>query len=99
MIAKPLLLAIVHGLIAAAEIGLKEHDRLAVARTMIERKLEGRRTSSKLPNPVELVIETAGVGWHGGGNARGDAAGGAADCQQARTQRDDRGRFRAWGVM
>jgi hypothetical protein len=48
--------AIAHGLSAAAEIGLKEHDRLALARTMMERKLEGRRTSSKLPELVELVM-------------------------------------------
>lgn len=41
------LLAVAHGLLAAAEIGLKEHDRLALARTLMERKLEGRRTSSK----------------------------------------------------
>ena len=49
------LLANAHGLIAAAEIGMKEHDRLALARTMMERKLAGRRTSSKLPELVELV--------------------------------------------
>lgn len=50
------LLAIAHGLIAAAEIGMKEHDRLMLARKMMERKLEGRRTSSKLPELVELVM-------------------------------------------
>ena len=50
------LLAIAGGLIAAAEIGLKEHDRLALARKMMERKLKGRRTSSKLPELVELVM-------------------------------------------
>lgn len=50
------LLAIAQGLIAAAELGLKEHDRLALARTMFERKLGGRRTSSKLPDLVELVM-------------------------------------------
>ncbi|MQV97661.1 DUF1612 domain-containing protein [Sinorhizobium medicae] len=50
------LLAIAHGLIAAAELGLKEHDRLVLAKTMMERKLEGRRTSSRLPELVELVI-------------------------------------------
>ncbi|TAY44232.1 DUF1612 domain-containing protein, partial (plasmid) [Rhizobium ruizarguesonis] len=50
------LLAIAHGLLAAAEIGLKEHDRLALARRMMERKLEGRRTSSKLPELVALVM-------------------------------------------
>ncbi|TAU66372.1 RHE_PE00001 family protein, partial [Rhizobium ruizarguesonis] len=50
------LLAIAHGFLAAAEIGLKEHDRLALARRMMERKLEGRRTSSKLPELVALVM-------------------------------------------
>ena len=50
------LLAIAHGLIAAAELGLKEHDRLALARAMFERKLDGRRTSSKLLELVELVM-------------------------------------------
>ncbi|TBZ64151.1 RHE_PE00001 family protein, partial [Rhizobium leguminosarum] len=50
------LLAVAQGLIAAAEIGMKEHDRLALARKMMERKLTGRRTSSKLPGLIELVI-------------------------------------------
>ena len=50
------LLAIAHGLIATAEIGLKEHDGLALARQMMERKLTGGRTSSKLPELVELVM-------------------------------------------
>ncbi len=50
------LLAIAHGFLAAAEIGLKEHDRLALAKTMMDRKVDGRRTSSKLPKLVELVM-------------------------------------------
>ncbi len=50
------LLAIAHGMLAAAAIGMKEHDRLMLARTLMERKLEGRRTSSKLPELVELVM-------------------------------------------
>jgi hypothetical protein len=53
---KTRLLAVAHGLIAAAEIGMKEHDRLTLAKTMMDRKLEGRRTSSKLPELVELVM-------------------------------------------
>lgn len=50
------LLAIAHGLLAAAELGLKEHDRLALARIMMERKLVGKRTSSKLPQMIQLVM-------------------------------------------
>jgi hypothetical protein len=50
------LLAISRALIIAAEAGLKEHDRLVLARQMMMRKLEGRRTTSRLPELVELVM-------------------------------------------
>lgn len=94
------LLAIAHGLLAAAEIGMKEHDRLALARTLVERKLEGRRTSSKLPELVELVMAKPLV-----------SAGIVAKTldvtpQAARRivlelglrEMTGRGRFRAWGI-
>jgi len=84
------LLASAHGLIAAAEIGLKEHDRLSLAREMFERKLDGRRTSSKLPELVELVMaKPLVVGRDGGEKARRHTAGGAADCFGAGIARDD----------
>ncbi len=95
------LLAIACGLLAAAEIGLKEHDRLALARKMMERKLDGRRTSSKLPELVELVMTRPLV-----------SAGMVAKAldvtpQAARRiilelglrEMTGRGRFRAWGVL
>lgn len=49
-------MAIVNGIIAAAELGLKEHDRLAFAKQMMERRLVGRRSSSNLPGLIELVV-------------------------------------------
>lgn len=95
------LLAIAHGFLAAAEIGMKEHDRLVLARTLMERKLEGRRTSSKLPELVELVMAKPLV-----------SAGMLAKTldvtpQAARRivlelglrEMTGRGRFRAWGVI
>ncbi len=95
------MLAIAHGLIAAAEIGLKEHDRLALARTMMERKLDGRRTSSRLPELVELVMAKPLV-----------SAGMVAKTLEVTPQAarrivlelglremTGRGRFRAWGVI
>jgi hypothetical protein len=95
------LLAIAHGLIAAAEIGLKEHDRLTLAKTMMDRKLERRRTSSKLPELVELVMAKPLV-----------SAGMVAKTLQMTPQAarrivlelglremTGRGRFRAWGVL
>jgi hypothetical protein len=95
------LLAINHGLIAAAELGLKEHDRLALARTMFERKLDGRRASSKLPELVELVMAKPLV-----------SAGMVAKTLEVTPQAarrivselglremTGRGRFRAWSVL
>jgi len=95
------MLAIAHGLIAAAEIGLKEHDRLALARTLMERKLEGRRTSSKLPELVELVMGKLLV------SAKMVAKTLDVTPQAARRivlelglrEMTGRGRFRAWGII
>ena len=93
--------AIAHGLLAAAELAMKEHERLVLARTLFERKLEGRRTSSKLPELVELVMEKPLV-----------SAGMVAKTldvtpQAARRivlelglrEMTGRGRFRAWGLL
>ncbi|MGO4568021.1 RHE_PE00001 family protein [Rhizobium sp. 2YAF20] len=95
------LLAIAHGLIAGAEIGMKEHDRLTLAKTMMDRKLDGRRTSSKLPELVELVMAKPLV-----------SAGMVAKTLEVTPQAarrivlelglremTGRGRFRAWGVI
>ena len=95
------LLAIAHGLLAAAEIGMKEHDRLTLAKTMMDRKLEGRRASSKLPELVELVLAKPLV-----------SAGMVAKTLEVTPQAarrivlelglremTGRGRFRAWGIL
>ncbi|MBO0134075.1 RHE_PE00001 family protein [Agrobacterium burrii] len=95
------LLAIAHSLIAAADMGMKEHDRLVLARTLFERKLEGRRASSKLSELVELVMAKPLV-----------SAGMVAKTldvtpQAARRivlelglrEMTGRGRFRAWGIL
>ncbi|MBY5700168.1 RHE_PE00001 family protein [Rhizobium leguminosarum] len=95
------LLAIAHGLVAAAEIGLKEHDRLALARTLFERKLDGRRTSSKLPELVDLVMAKPLV------SAKMVAKTLNVTPQAARRivlelglrEITGRGRFRAWGIL
>ncbi|MDH6297836.1 RHE_PE00001 family protein [Agrobacterium fabrum] len=95
------LLAILHGLIAAAEIGLKEHDRLALAKTMMERKLEGRRTSSKLPNLVELVMAKPLVSAGMVANTL-DVTPQAARrivSELGLREMTGRGRFRAWGIL
>ncbi|CVI57358.1 RHE_PE00001 family protein [Agrobacterium leguminum] len=95
------LLAIAHGLLATAEIGMKEHDRLMLAKTMMDRKLHGRRASSKLTELVELVMEKPLV-----------SAGMVAKTLEVTPQAarrivlelglremTGRGRFRAWGIV
>lgn len=95
------LLAIAHGLVAAAEIGLKEHDRLTLVKTMMDRKLDGRRTSSKLPELVELVmakplvsakmvVTTLGVTPQAARRIVGELG---------LREMTGRGRFRAWSVL
>ena len=95
------LLAIADGLIAAAEIGLKEHDRVALARKMMERKLQGRRTSSKLPELVDLVMATPLV--HAGTVTKTlgvtPQAARRIVAELGLREMTGRGRFRAWGVL
>ena len=95
------LLAIAHGLLAAAELALKEHDRLALARKLMERRLIGRRTSSKLPELIELVISRPLVS--AGMIAKELAVTPRAALRIVEElglrEMTGRGRFRAWGVL
>lgn len=85
-------------MIAAADVGLKEHDRLALARKMMERKLSGRRTSSKLP---ELVMATPLV--HAGTVTQTlgvtPQAARRIVTELGLREMTGRRRFRAWGVV
>lgn len=95
------LLAITQGLQASAEIGLKEHDRLALARQIMERKLSGRRTSSRLPDLIELVMArplvSAGMVAETLGVTQQAARRIVADL--GLREMTGRGRFRAWGIV
>lgn len=95
------LLAIAQGLLAAAELGLKEHDRLALARTMMERKLVGRRTSSKLPELIELVMAKPLVSAGMIAKDLGVTPRAALRIVEELGLREmtGRGRFRAWGIV
>jgi hypothetical protein len=95
------LLAIAHGLIAAAELGLKGHDRLALARTMFERKLDERRTSSKLPELVELVMAKplVSAGMVAKALEVTPQAARRIVAELGLREMTGRGRFRAWGIL
>jgi len=94
------LLAILGGLSAAAELGLKELDRLLLARKMMERRLAGKRTSSKLPGLIELVLSRPLVSAGMIAKELAVTPRAALRIVQELGLREmtGRGRFRAWGV-
>lgn len=95
------LLALLNGLIAAADLGLKEHDRLALALQMMQRRLLGRRASSKLPDLVDLVISRPLVSTGMVAQALGVTPRAALRIVEELELREmtGRGRFRAWGTI
>lgn len=85
----------------AALAGLKEHDRLAMAKSQMERRLKQRRANSKLPDLVELAMsrplvsagmiqERLKVTKQGALNLVGELG---------LREMTGRGRFRAWGIV
>ncbi|ESZ02463.1 helix-turn-helix domain-containing protein [Mesorhizobium sp. L48C026A00] len=95
------LLAFVDAIHDAALAGLKEHDRLAMAKSQMERRLKQRRASSKLPDLVELAMsrplvsagmiqERLKVTKQGALNLVGELG---------LREMTGRGRFRAWGIV
>ncbi len=95
------LLAIARALTISAETGLKEHDRLMLARQMMMRKLEGRRTSSRLPELVELVMARPLISAGMVAKTLEVTPQGARRIVQELGLREmtGRGRFRAWGIL
>ncbi|TIV58993.1 MAG: DUF1612 domain-containing protein [Mesorhizobium sp.] len=95
------LLALLDAIQEAALAGLKEHDRLTMAKNQMERRLRERRASSRLSDLVELVLsrpivstgliqERLKVSKQGALNLVGELG---------LREMTGRGRFRAWGLI
>lgn len=95
------LTALVHALAAAADLGLKEHDRLTLARQTMVRRLVGRRQSSKLPQLIELVLARPLVSTGMISKALGVTPRAGLRLVEELNLREltGRGRFRAWGIL
>lgn len=93
--------ALLQGLVAAVEFGLREHDRLMLARQMMERKMQGRRSSSRLPALVELILTRPLVSAGMIAEALEITPRAALRIVEELGLREltGRGRFRAWGVL
>ncbi|MBN7806886.1 RHE_PE00001 family protein [Agrobacterium rosae] len=95
------LIAFLDSIHEAATLGLKEHDRLLNAKTRMERRLVGRRSNSRLPDLIELVLARPVVSTSMIVQALGTTPQGAVGLANQLELREmtGRGRFRAWGVL
>jgi len=95
------LLASLEGLMAGIDLGFKEHDRLLLARQMMERRLTGRRASSKLPGLIELVLARPLVSTGLIAKELDITPRAALRLVEELNLREmtGRGRFRAWGIL
>lgn len=86
---------------AAAEAGLKDHDRWLTARMLLLRKLEGRRSTSSLPGLIDLVLSRPLVSAGMIAQALGVTPRAAQNLVRELGLREStgRGRYRAWGVL
>jgi HTH DNA binding domain len=85
----------------AADAGRKDHDRWVAARTLLERKLADRRTTSRLPALIDYVMSRPIVSARMIAAALGITPRAAQDLVADLGLREatGRGRYRAWGVI
>lgn len=94
-------LAILDAVTEAGETGLKEHDRLVLARQQMQHRIAGRRQSSKLPQLVDLVLSRPMVSSGMIAKSLSITPQGALKIASELHLREltGRGRFRAWGII
>jgi hypothetical protein len=95
------LLAFLDALVEAGDAGMRELDRLSLARAQMERRLKDRRSSSSLPGVIELVLSRPIVSANMVARHVGVTSRGALNLVNELGVRElsGRGRYRAWGVL
>ena len=95
------ILVLLEAIKEAAENGLKEHDRLLLARQHMQHRLTGRRQNSKLPQLIDLILSKPMVSSSMISKELGVTVQGALKIASELNLREltGRGRFRAWGVV
>ena len=86
---------------AAAEAGLKDHDRWTTARMLLARKLDGRRSTSRLPALLDYVLTRPIVSAGMIAEELRITPRAAQDLVGELGLREvtGRGRYRAWGIL
>ncbi|MFK4259971.1 RHE_PE00001 family protein [Agrobacterium tumefaciens] len=95
------LLALLEAFAAAAELGMKEHDRILLSRQQLERQASAKRTNSNLSRLVDLVVARPVVSANLIAKELGVTPQGARHlaAQLPLREMTGRGRFRAWGIL
>ncbi|WP_150526631.1 RHE_PE00001 family protein [Roseibium sediminis] len=95
------LIAFLDAMRAAAIAGMKDIDRLTLAKHQLERRAVGKRSNSSLPAAIELILSRPIVSAHMLAKAAGITPRGALNLVSALGVREvtGRGRYRAWGIL
>lgn len=95
------LVAYLDAMSASAGAGVKDVDRLTLARRQLERKAAGKRSTSSLPIAIDLLLSRPIVSAHMIAKAAKISPRGALNLVSALGVREitGRGRYRAWGVL
>ena len=95
------LIAELEAIAAAAEEGMKQHDRWLLARTLLLRKLDGRRSTSRLPELIEFVLSRPLISAGMIAKELGVTPRAAQNlvAELGLREATGRGRYRAWGVL
>ncbi|WP_439710814.1 RHE_PE00001 family protein [Brucella anthropi] len=85
----------------AADTTMKEHDRLLLAREQMQRKLKGRRSNSRLPQLMDMVLRSPVISSQMVEKELQVTQQGALKLISELNLREvtGRGRFRAWGIL
>ncbi|MDK4739581.1 RHE_PE00001 family protein [Rhizobium sp. CNPSo 3464] len=95
------LTAFLEAMALSAEAGLKELDRLSLAKIQMEQRLKDRRSNSSLPGVIEIVlsrpiVSASMVARHVGVTSRGALN---LVTELGVREMTGRGRYRGWGVL
>ena len=95
------LIAFLDAMRAAANSGLKEIDRLTLAKRRLERHAVGKRSTSSLPEAIDLLLSRPIVSAHMVAKAARITPRGALNLVGELGVREltGRGRYRAWGIL
>ena len=95
------LIAFLEAVVAVAEAGAKDHGRWMLARKLLERKLAGRRSTSRLPALIDFVLARPIASAGTIAKELGVTPRAAQDmvAELGLREMTGRGRYRAWGIL